>query len=123
MLEEEEREQHKLDRKIVAEEHWLRYGVTARPQAQRASGMGESAGAAATSATIIAASRRQGQYQPSPRPTSPGALVIEAKSISPRRLASRQDRRRTSRPGSSAPTGSASSARTAAGKTTLLHRC
>ena len=30
MLEEEEREQHKLDRKIVREEHWLRYGVTAR---------------------------------------------------------------------------------------------
>ena len=29
-FEEEEREQHKLDRKIVAEEHWLRYGVTAR---------------------------------------------------------------------------------------------
>jgi ABC transport system ATP-binding/permease protein len=30
ILAEEEREQHKLDRKIVAEEHWLRYGVTAR---------------------------------------------------------------------------------------------
>jgi ATP-binding cassette subfamily F protein uup len=30
VLAEEEREQHKLDRKIVAEEHWLRYGVTAR---------------------------------------------------------------------------------------------
>jgi ATP-binding cassette subfamily F protein uup len=30
VLEEEERDQHKLDRKIVAEEHWLRYGVTAR---------------------------------------------------------------------------------------------
>src|SRR5205807_2845617 len=30
MLVEEEREQHKLDRKIVAEEHWRRYGVTAR---------------------------------------------------------------------------------------------
>jgi ABC transport system ATP-binding/permease protein len=30
MLAEEERNQHKLDRKIVAEEHWLRYGVTAR---------------------------------------------------------------------------------------------
>jgi ATPase subunit of ABC transporter with duplicated ATPase domains len=29
-LAEEEREQHKLDRKIVAEEHWLRYGVTGR---------------------------------------------------------------------------------------------
>ena len=29
-LEEEERDQHKLGRKIVAEEHWMRYGVTAR---------------------------------------------------------------------------------------------
>ncbi|MGE3147592.1 MAG: ABC-F family ATP-binding cassette domain-containing protein [Pseudorhodoplanes sp.] len=30
VLAEEERNQHKLDRKIVAEQHWLRYGVTAR---------------------------------------------------------------------------------------------
>ena len=30
VLEEEERERHKLDRKIVVEEHWLRYGVSAR---------------------------------------------------------------------------------------------
>src|SRR5215207_9471409 len=30
VLEQEERDQHKLDRKIVAEEDWLRYGVTAR---------------------------------------------------------------------------------------------
>lgn len=30
VLAEEERDQNKLDRKIVAEEHWLRYGVTAR---------------------------------------------------------------------------------------------
>ncbi len=30
ILAEEEMERHKLDRKIVAEEHWLRYGVTAR---------------------------------------------------------------------------------------------
>ncbi len=29
-LEQEEREQHKLDRKIEAEQHWVRYGVTAR---------------------------------------------------------------------------------------------
>ena len=29
-LEEEERQQHKLERQIVDEEHWLRYGVTAR---------------------------------------------------------------------------------------------
>jgi len=30
VLTEEERDQHKLDRKIVAEEHWLRFGVTGR---------------------------------------------------------------------------------------------
>jgi ABC transport system ATP-binding/permease protein len=30
VLAEEERTQHKLDRKIVTEEHWLRYGVTGR---------------------------------------------------------------------------------------------
>jgi ATP-binding cassette subfamily F protein uup len=30
ILAEEEREQHKLDRKIVSEEHWLRYGVSGR---------------------------------------------------------------------------------------------
>jgi ABC transport system ATP-binding/permease protein len=30
ILAEEERDQHKLDRKIAAEEHWVRYGVTAR---------------------------------------------------------------------------------------------
>ena len=30
VLEEEEREAHKLDRRIVREEHWMRYGVTAR---------------------------------------------------------------------------------------------
>ena len=30
VLEEEERDQHKLGRKILAEEHWMRYGVTAR---------------------------------------------------------------------------------------------
>ena len=30
VLEEEERDRHKLGRKILAEEHWMRYGVTAR---------------------------------------------------------------------------------------------
>jgi len=30
LLAEEERDQHKLDRKIAAEEHWIRYGVTGR---------------------------------------------------------------------------------------------
>src|SRR5260370_8115666 len=30
VLAEEERDQHKLERKIEAEQHWLRYGVTGR---------------------------------------------------------------------------------------------
>jgi ABC transport system ATP-binding/permease protein len=30
LLAEEERDQHKLDRRIVAEQHWMRYGVTGR---------------------------------------------------------------------------------------------
>ena len=30
LLDEEERDRHKLDRRIAEEEHWLRYGVTAR---------------------------------------------------------------------------------------------
>lgn len=30
IFEEEERERHKLDRQIVREEHWVRYGITAR---------------------------------------------------------------------------------------------
>ena len=78
-LEEEEAERHKLDRKIVAEEHWMRYGVTARRkrnmrrvgelaamrrdrrEAQRAVGV----------ATMVAQDVR-----------TSGALVIEAEGIS-----------------------------------------
>ena len=54
VLEEEEREQHKLDRKIVAEEHWLRYGVTGRRK-RNMKRLGDAAGAAAARATTIAA--------------------------------------------------------------------
>src|SRR5271167_3963535 len=78
-LEEEEAERHKLDRRIVAEEHWMRYGVTARRkrnmrrvgelsamrrerrEAQRAVGV----------ATMVAQDVR-----------ASGALVIEAEAIS-----------------------------------------
>src|SRR5208282_1494469 len=78
-LEEEEIERHKLDRRIVDEEHWLRYGVTARRkrnmrrvgelaamrrerrEAQRAVGV----------ATMVAQDVR-----------ASGALVIEAEAIS-----------------------------------------
>ena len=78
VLEEEERDQHKLDRKIVAEEHWMRYGVTGRRkrnmrrvgelQALRERRRGYRA--TAGNATITA-----GAAAPS------GALVIEAKGI------------------------------------------
>ena len=79
VLEEEEREQHKLGRQIVREEHWLRYGVTARRkrnmrrlgelQEMRARHRGHKGpeGAAAMKASDAAES---------------GKLVIEAKGIS-----------------------------------------
>ena len=78
VLEEEEREQHKLDRKIVAEEHWMRYGVTARRKRNmrrvaELSALREKRRtywATAGSATITA-----GAAAPS------GALVIEAENL------------------------------------------
>jgi ATP-binding cassette subfamily F protein uup len=78
VLEEEEREQHKLDRKIVAEEHWMRYGVTARRK-RNVRRVGELRAlrekrrtyrATAASATITA-----GAAAPS------GVLVIEAENL------------------------------------------
>jgi ABC transport system ATP-binding/permease protein len=78
-LAEEERDQHKLDRKIEAEQHWLRYGVTARRKrnVRRLSDLHalretrqnyrKSAGAA----TMQAAQAEKS-----------GALVVEAKGIS-----------------------------------------
>ena len=81
LLAEEEREQHKLARKIVDEEHWLRYGVTARRKrnVRRLEALGElrktrreyrgSAGKAAIEAAQAEKS---------------GALVIEAKNIAKR---------------------------------------
>src|SRR5437763_11047398 len=78
VLEEEERDQHKLDRKIVAEEHWMRYGVTARRKRNmrrvaELSALREKRRtwrATADSATITA-----GAAAPS------GALVIEAENL------------------------------------------
>jgi ABC transport system ATP-binding/permease protein len=78
LLAEEEREQHKLDRKIVAEEHWMRYGVTGRRkrnmrrvgQLQALREQRRTYRASAGDATITA-----GSAVPS------GALVIEAKGI------------------------------------------
>ena len=78
LLAEEEREQHKLDRKIVAEEHWMRYGVTGRRKRnmrrvgnlQALREARRSYRAAAGDATITA-----GAAAPS------GVLVIEAKGV------------------------------------------
>jgi ABC transport system ATP-binding/permease protein len=78
VLAEEEREQHKLDRKIVAEEHWMRYGVTARrkrnvrrvDELQALRERRRNFRASAGNARITA-----GAAAPS------GALVIEAKGI------------------------------------------
>jgi ABC transport system ATP-binding/permease protein len=78
-LEEEELERHKLDRRIVNEEHWMRYGVTARRKRnmRRATELADlrserrealrSVGAAAMTAQDVKAS---------------GALVIDAERIS-----------------------------------------
>ena len=76
---EEELEQHKLDRKIVAEEHWVRYGVTARRK-RNMRRMGE----------LQALRRSRQDYRGSvgkavidaAEAEKSGALVIEAKDIS-----------------------------------------
>ncbi|RWA70149.1 ABC-F family ATP-binding cassette domain-containing protein [Mesorhizobium sp.] len=78
VLEEEEREQHKLGRQIVREEHWLRYGVTARRK-RNMRRLGElqamrqrfrSHRGAEGTATMVASDAAES-----------GKLVIEAKSI------------------------------------------
>src|SRR4051794_12336108 len=78
MLTEEEREQHKLDRKIVMEEHWLRYGVSGRRKrnVKRLSNLHalrqarrDYRGAAGTANLAAAESEKSGR------------LVIEAKNI------------------------------------------
>ncbi|MFC5386945.1 ABC-F family ATP-binding cassette domain-containing protein [Aquamicrobium segne] len=78
ILEEEEREQHKLGRQIVREEHWLRYGVTARRK-RNVRRLGElqalrqrhrSHRGAEGTATMVASDAAES-----------GRLVIEAKSI------------------------------------------
>jgi ATP-binding cassette subfamily F protein uup len=81
VLAEEERDQHKLDRKIVAEEHWLRYGVSGRRKrnVKRLAGLHElrrqrrDYRGTAGSATLAAAEADKS-----------GKLVIEAKNIGKR---------------------------------------
>ena len=67
VLAEEERDQHKLDRKIVNEEHWLRYGVSGRRK-RNVKRLGNLL-RCATSGAIIAA-RPNANLPPSRQPAS-----------------------------------------------------
>ena len=79
ILEEEERDHHKLDRQIVNEEHWLRYGVTGR----RKRNVGRLARLADLRQDFREARRPTGnvRFDPSEARLS-GKLVIEAERIS-----------------------------------------
>jgi ATP-binding cassette subfamily F protein uup len=78
VLAEEERERHKLDRKIEAEEHWMRYGVTAR----RKRNMRRVAGLAALRQSRRDARRAAGTVAMSAAEAErSGALVIEASGV------------------------------------------
>jgi ATP-binding cassette subfamily F protein uup len=79
LLAEEERDRRKLDRKIEAEEHWLRYGVTAR----RKRNMRRVAGLHALRQSRRDARRATGTVAMSAAEAErSGALVIEAKGLS-----------------------------------------
>ena len=79
VLAEEERERRKLDRKIEAEEHWMRYGVTAR----RKRNMRRVAGLKALRQKRRDARRAAGTVALSAAEADrSGALVIEANGIS-----------------------------------------
>ncbi len=78
LLDEEETAQHKLDRRIVREEHWVRYGVTAR----RKRNVRRMAELAALRQERREHRRAAGRAQMTASVAeSSGALVIEAKSI------------------------------------------
>ena len=76
VLAEEERDQHKLDRKIVAEEHWLRYGVTARRK-RNVRRLGDLARAAGK-APQLSRERRATAALTAAAADASGTLVIEA---------------------------------------------
>jgi ABC transport system ATP-binding/permease protein len=79
VLAQEERDAHKLDRKIVAEEHWVRYGVTAR----RKRNVRRMAGIEALRRQRREARRVTGTVaMTAAEAERSGVLVIEAKGIS-----------------------------------------
>src|SRR5580698_1871160 len=70
VLAEEERDQHKLDRKIVMEEHWLRYGVSG-PASATSSGSATCSHCVNNAATIAAPPATP--TSPPPKPTNPAS--------------------------------------------------
>ena len=78
LLAEEEREQHKLDRKIVAEEHWMRYGVSGRRK-RNMRRVGQLQALREARRTYRASTGDANITASSAAPS--GALVIEAKGI------------------------------------------
>ena len=107
VLAEEERDQHKLDRKIVNEEHWLRYGVSGRRKrnVKRLGNLHE----------LRDQRRNPSRSAPSGSTRSdaePAASSSSRPRTSPRRTASARSSR-LFRSASSAATASASSGRTA----------
>jgi ATP-binding cassette subfamily F protein uup len=79
VLEQEELEQHKLDRRIVMEEHWVRYGVTAR----RKRNVGRMARLADLRRQRREAKRVKGNVKlAATEGEASGAVVIEAKGVS-----------------------------------------
>ena len=79
VLEQEELEQHKLDRRIVMEEHWVRYGVTAR----RKRNVGRMARLADLRTQRREARRATGNVKlAATEGETSGKIVIEAKSVS-----------------------------------------
>ena len=111
-LAEEEVAQHKLDRKIVREEHWVRYGVTARRK-RNMRRMGELQ-------ALREARRDVSAARPAPRRWRPARRTCPASWWSRPRASPRLRRPARSSPtspiASCAATGSASSAPTAAAR-------
>ena len=109
VLEEEERDRHKLDRKIAMEEDWVRYGVTARRK-RNVRRMGLLAGMRSERRDER---RRAGEVKISVSEAgTSGKMVIEAIEGVGKAYGERPDRARTCRSASCAATASASSAPT-----------
>ena len=82
VLEAEERDRHKLARRIVAEEHWLRYGVTARRKRNERRVEQLAALRRQLAGERRAANQAQGQVQlTASEGARSGKLVIEAKGL------------------------------------------